>query len=146
MATSQEQLEFTTRHSFSYRDGANNKYHLKDSLENDNSLANLLKEKLHELYKLKESIKSLTHHFTNEEIEEFKNLFDRLDTNKSKKISKTEFWNFYISVVKLNRTIKLFDTSIDLSDKEGIIRLKEEAQAEEAQEKKKKIRKNLRKY
>ena len=31
--TQQQSLEFTTRHSFSYRDGANNKYHLKDSLE-----------------------------------------------------------------------------------------------------------------
>ena len=97
--TPQQPSEFTTRHSFSYRDGANNKYHLKDSLEIDNSLANLLEKKLYELYKLKEGIKSFPPKF---KVEDFENLFNFLDKDKSGKISKTEFWNFYTTVVKLN--------------------------------------------
>ena len=44
---SKEELnEFKTRHGFSYRIGVNDKYHLKDSLEIDNSLANLLEKKI----------------------------------------------------------------------------------------------------
>ena len=99
MTTPQQTSEFTTRYSFSYRDGANNKYHLKDSLEIDNSLANLLEKKLYELYKLKEGIKSFPPKF---KVEDFENLFNFLDKDKSGKISKTEFWNFYTTVVKLN--------------------------------------------
>ena len=51
--TPQQPSEFTKRHGFSYRIGANDKYNLKDSLEIDNSLAILLEKKLKDLYELK---------------------------------------------------------------------------------------------
>ena len=141
--TQQQSLEFTTRHSFSYRDGANNKYHLKDSLEIDNSLANLLEKKLEDLYKFKKAIK---YNHIPDITDKFKNLFNRLDTNGDGQISKTEFWKFFTDVVRLNIYITKLFPDIDLSNEHNIqtlrstvntrvkefkVRLTEEAEAVE---------------
>ena len=139
MSTRQQLFEFEKRHGFSYRIGVNDKYHLKDSLEIDNSLANLLEKKLEDLYILKKTIKD--NHIP-EISTSFKSLFTHLDANRDGQISKIEFWKFFTDVVRLNIDItKLFkdsSTTLNLSEKVNIQRniaeLTKEAQAaQEAQ-------------
>ena len=123
MSTRQQLFEFEKRHGFSYRIGVNDKYHLKDSLEIDNSLANLLEKKLEDLYILKKTIKD--NHIP-EISTSFKSLFTHLDANRDGQISKIEFWKFFTDVVRLNIDItKLFkdsSTTLNLSEKVNIQR------------------------
>jgi len=115
-STQHQSSEFEKRHGFSYRIGVNNEYNLKDSLEIDNSLANLLEQKLQDLYQLKKAIKGKPSH----DIQKYEKLFEHLDTNNDTLISKIEFWKFYVKVVKLNKYLKEKYPQLNLSIKDSI--------------------------